>query len=238
MPSKEYIGREVSKWFPGHGNFTGKVTSVDSGDRKYPYHVTYADGDEEDISEKELVTILVSRKSPRQRGRPSKEGEQGRVASQAGEADGENTVARLLHSVQNEANRAQSNDIVRRGPSSGGLDGPSRYSQVVVYGSVAHLAGQTASDTSSRSGKSYGGQTQQVLKQIDQLLRAVGSNKSRILRALVHLKDVEAGAADFNKAWDAWVDSQNLPARTTVQAPMIRPEFLVEITVDAALALS
>jgi len=77
------------------------------------------------------------------------------------------------------------------------------------------------------------GQTRDILGQIEALLQEVGSAKSKVLAATVYLRDI----ADFNamnKAWDAWVDASNPPARTTVEAHLARPDLRVEITVTAA----
>ena len=38
----------------------------------------------------------------------------------------------------------------------------------------------------------------------------------------------------MNAAWDAWVDRANPPARATVEARLVAPEYLVEIAVTAA----
>jgi enamine deaminase RidA (YjgF/YER057c/UK114 family) len=43
----------------------------------------------------------------------------------------------------------------------------------------------------------------------------------------------EIGA--MNRAWDAWLDRANLPARATVQAKLADPRWRVEMTGVAAL---
>ena len=37
----------------------------------------------------------------------------------------------------------------------------------------------------------------------------------------------------MNVAWDAWVDTQNTPARACVQASLAKPEWKVEIKISA-----
>jgi enamine deaminase RidA (YjgF/YER057c/UK114 family) len=102
-----------------------------------------------------------------------------------------------------------------------------RMSQAVVHGSTVYLAGQVA------EGSSVKAQTEAVLKKIDGLLAAAGSHKSKLLSATVYL--VNIGTWDeMNTAWDAWVDPANTPGRTTVEARLARPQYLVEITVVAA----
>lgn len=39
----------------------------------------------------------------------------------------------------------------------------------------------------------------------------------------------------MNKAWDEWVDRNNPPARTTVEAKLANPSWKVEIVILAAL---
>ena len=54
-----YVGREVRKHFLGHGWFKGKVDEYDAEDEVRPFHVTFEDGDQEDLSEDKLKKILV-----------------------------------------------------------------------------------------------------------------------------------------------------------------------------------
>jgi enamine deaminase RidA (YjgF/YER057c/UK114 family) len=107
-----------------------------------------------------------------------------------------------------------------------------RMSQAAAYGDMVYLAGQVAADT---VGTGVTAQTQQVLEQIDRLLAAAGSDKSRILSATIYLADM-AGFPEMNAAWDAWVDRDEPPARATVEAKLAGPAYLVEIVVVAVRA--
>lgn len=104
-----------------------------------------------------------------------------------------------------------------------------RMSQMVVHNGTVYLAGQVADDTSGGVEE----QTRQVLKQIDALLAEAGTDKSKILSATIYLVDI-ATFAEMNKAWEAWVDPANTPARATVEAKLAAPKYLVEIQVVAA----
>ena len=55
----------------------------------------------------------------------------------------------------------------------------------------------------------------QVLAAIDALLARAGTDKSRILRAQIFLKDL-AEFADMNSVWEAWVVPPH-PPRATVK---------------------
>ena len=110
------------------------------------------------------------------------------------------------------------------------IDSGKRMSQAVVHGKTIYLAGQVADDTSA----DVAGQTRQVLSKIDRLLESCGSHKSDILSATVYLSDI--GAFDtMNAEWDAWVATDNKPARATVEAQLAAPEYRVEIVIIAAL---
>ncbi len=107
-----------------------------------------------------------------------------------------------------------------------------RMSQAVAHGGLVYLAGQVAADP---VGTGVTAQTQQILEQIDRLLAAAGSDKSRLLTATVYLADIES-FAQMNAAWDAWLDRENPPARATLEAKLAAPHYLVEIVVVAARA--
>ena len=117
------------------------------------------------------------------------------------------------------------NKIIQR------FDVGARMSEMSVYNGVAHLAGQVAEDASA----DISGQTRQVLAAIDSLLARAGSNKTKILMAQIFLSDVRDFAA-MNAVWDGWVTPGHTPPRATVQAPLARPEWRVEIVVTAAIA--
>ncbi len=105
-----------------------------------------------------------------------------------------------------------------------------RLSQAVVHGDTVYLAGMVAADPSADTK----GQTQQILKKIDETLAAVGSGKSKLLSATVYLANM-ATYNDMNVAWDAWVDPANTPARATVEARLAAPKYQVEIMCVAAI---
>ena len=105
-----------------------------------------------------------------------------------------------------------------------------RLSQAVVHGNTAYLAGMVAGDPSADAR----GQTEQILKKIDETLAAVGSDKSKLLSATVYVASM-ALYNDMNAAWDAWVDKANTPARATVEARLASPKYLVEIMAVAAI---
>lgn len=105
-----------------------------------------------------------------------------------------------------------------------------RYSEVVINRSTVYLSGQLADDLSGDIHQ----QTRETLANIDRLLAEVRTDKSRLLSALIHLREFD-DYAGMNEVWDAWLPAGTAPARTTVQALMYSPDVRVEITVVAAL---
>ena len=105
-----------------------------------------------------------------------------------------------------------------------------RLSRVVTYNGVAYLAGLTADNRSA----TIKGQTEEVLKKIDALLKLAGTSKSRLLSATVYVSDMRL-KPQMDEAWLAWVDPGNVPARACVEARLGTPDTLVEIMVMAAL---
>jgi enamine deaminase RidA (YjgF/YER057c/UK114 family) len=105
-----------------------------------------------------------------------------------------------------------------------------RYSEAAIFNGVVYLAGMVpeceAADIRS--------QTADVLRQIEQRLIESGSDKTRILRTQIYLKDITDIAA-MNEVWDAWVEAGSAPPRATVQAALADPAYLIEVVVTAAV---
>ena len=110
------------------------------------------------------------------------------------------------------------------------IDPGPRLSEAAVHGNRMYLSGMIPEDTS----QDVTGQVKQALAEIDSLLAKGGSDKSRILTAVIYLADIGDFAA-MNAVWDAWVSPGNTPARATVQAQMNDPKMKVEIVVVAAI---
>jgi len=104
-----------------------------------------------------------------------------------------------------------------------------RLSAAVVHGNTVYIAGQVSAGSSTVKG-----QTEEILRKIDELLAATGSHKSKLLQATVYLTSM-SGYDEMNAAWEAWVDPRNTPARATVEARLAAPKSLVEIAAIAAI---
>ena len=102
--------------------------------------------------------------------------------------------------------------------------------RVVEHNGVLYFGGIVADDRSLP----MKGQTAQILAKIDKFLAEAGTDKSKILRAEIFIKDLQDFEA-MNRVWDAWVPEGNAPPRATVQANLARPAWLIEIVVTAAV---
>ena len=108
------------------------------------------------------------------------------------------------------------------------IDVGARMSGAVIHGNTVYLAGQVG------EGESVTEQCKSALAEVDRLLTAAGSNKSKILQTLIYLSDISY-FAEMNAAWEAWVDPANTPARATSEAKLAAPKYKVEFIVTAAL---
>ena len=110
------------------------------------------------------------------------------------------------------------------------FDVGARLSEMAVHNGVCYLAGQVAADGTQDAA----GQTQQVLAAIDALLARAGTDKRKLLRVEIFLKDL-ADFSAMNAVWEAWLPAGHAPPRATVQAHLAKPEWRVEMVVTAAL---
>jgi enamine deaminase RidA (YjgF/YER057c/UK114 family) len=104
-----------------------------------------------------------------------------------------------------------------------------RFAEVVVHDDTVYLAGHVGSDP----GAGVYEQTRDILAQIDAHLTAAGTDKSRLLMVNVWLVDI-ATFDEMNRAWEEWLDRDNMPARATVEAHLASPDYKVEIAAIAA----
>lgn len=110
--------------------------------------------------------------------------------------------------------------------------GPSRYSptrsRIVVHDGVL----TTVAVATEKSPDLYE-QARDALANIDRHLAEAGSDKSRILMVMIYVTDITR-KAEFNRAWDEWVDRDNLPLRACVGVDL-EGEDLVELIVTATV---
>ena len=102
-------------------------------------------------------------------------------------------------------------------------------SRAVEHNGVVYVAGLTADDRSVGMKE----QTEQVLAKIDGYLAKCGTDKSKLLTAMIYITDMSQKPA-MNEVWTAWVDPDNKSTRACVCVELDGPTTLVEIVVTAA----
>jgi len=100
--------------------------------------------------------------------------------------------------------------------------------EVVKYNGVLYLAGVVADDKTL----DMAGQARQCFEQIDQLLAAQGSNREKLLTALIFITDMKR-KPDMNRMWKEWLAPSHLPTRATIGVADL-DGYLIEIVVTAA----
>ena len=107
------------------------------------------------------------------------------------------------------------------------------YSQAVAYGDFVFSSGQIPLDP--RTGQFVEGgiaeQTEQVLKNLSEVLRAAGVGLSDVVKTTVYLADMSDFAA-MNEVYGRYFP-ENPPARSTVEAARLPRDARVEIDVIA-----
>lgn len=103
------------------------------------------------------------------------------------------------------------------------------YNKVVEANGFVFTAGIVADDP----GQDVKGQTQQILKEIDRLLKLCGTDKSKVVSATIWVSDIRTRDA-MNEIWIAWTGGKDLPGRACIEAKLADPRMLVEIGVIAA----
>jgi enamine deaminase RidA (YjgF/YER057c/UK114 family) len=105
-----------------------------------------------------------------------------------------------------------------------------RMSRVVVHHGTAYFSGLVPDNMFD----GFEEQMKDVLNKIDSLLAELGSDKTKILSAVIYLPDIDHFSR-MNTIWDSWVVAGQAPARATVGAKLARPEYMIEIMITAAV---
>jgi enamine deaminase RidA (YjgF/YER057c/UK114 family) len=113
----------------------------------------------------------------------------------------------------------------------GGDQNRARSSQISVHNGTVYFA--ATPDRPFDPSASAAEQTKQVLKRVEERLKAAGSDKSKILIAQVWISDMRH-FAEMNAAWDAWVDQNSPPVRACGAVDLGHPDMKVEMIITAA----
>jgi enamine deaminase RidA (YjgF/YER057c/UK114 family) len=108
------------------------------------------------------------------------------------------------------------------------------YSRGVRIGDHVFIAGTAATDGEDRvCGDDAYSQTDFIIRKIRGALRDLGADLDDVVSTVTHLSDV-AHFEDYARAHREYFGDIR-PVNTTVQATLVRPELLVEITATAVV---
>jgi 2-iminobutanoate/2-iminopropanoate deaminase len=107
------------------------------------------------------------------------------------------------------------------------------YSQAVRGGGLVFCSGQVALDpaTGQITGSEVRAQTDRVMKNLEAVLKAAGTDFSKVVRTTVYLKTMNDFAA-MNEIYASFFPAPP-PARSTVEVSRLPKDALVEIDVVA-----
>ena len=100
------------------------------------------------------------------------------------------------------------------------------YSQAIVSGGFVFTSGQLGIDENGVFASSVAGQTENAIKNLSEVLRAAGSDLSRVVKTTCFLSNI-ADFAAFNETYGKYFT--NKPARSLIQAAALPKGSLVEI---------
>ena len=108
------------------------------------------------------------------------------------------------------------------------------YSQAVMHGNTLYTSGQIAIDpaTGEMLDENVEVETQQVMKNMKEVLAAAGMDFSNVVKSSIFLKDM----GDFqavNGIYGSYFDEATAPARETVQVAQLPKDVRVEISMIA-----
>jgi len=112
------------------------------------------------------------------------------------------------------------------------------YSQALVHHNIVYVSGQLPIDpkTGEKRTGSIEEQTEQVLSNLSEILKAAGSNLSQVLKTTVYLSDIELWSR-VNAVYARFF-GEHRPARTVVPTSNLHYGLQVEIEAMATLEKS
>ena len=109
------------------------------------------------------------------------------------------------------------------------------YSQAVIHNGLVYCSGQIAlnPDTMEIVGEDAKSQAQQVMKNLAEVLRAAGSDFSKVIKCSIFLDSMDEFGV-VNEVYGAFF-TENPPARETVAVQTLPKNVLVEISCIASI---
>lgn len=102
--------------------------------------------------------------------------------------------------------------------------------RIVEHNGIAFLGGLIADDLS----QSMGDQTEQICAKLDKLLGEAGTDKTKLLSAMLYVTDMSQ-KSEMNAAWTKWIAAADLPTRATIGVADLGKDVLIEVVVTASI---
>lgn len=112
-------------------------------------------------------------------------------------------------------------------------------SEAVIAGSMVFVSAQTASLPGEAEGGASGNaeeQTASALGKVQILLEEAGSSQTKIVTAVLYVRDFEDMSA-VHAAWRRWTGDDNMPATTVVQAGVEKEDSGLRVAVQVTAHL-
>jgi 2-iminobutanoate/2-iminopropanoate deaminase len=111
------------------------------------------------------------------------------------------------------------------------------YSQAVTAGDFVFLSGQIPIDpeTASVAGGGIREQTEQVMKNLEAILKTVGLTFRNVVKTEIYLKNMD-DFATMNEVYASFFQDGAKPARATIEVSRLPRDVLVEISCTAYLS--
>jgi len=103
-----------------------------------------------------------------------------------------------------------------------------RFHEAVIHNGTLYLSGSVA------AGATVTEQATKIFESLDAALTKYGSDKEHVLSGSVYLTDMST-FNEFNAVWNAFFNEGTHPVRTCIGAALANPDYLVEITLVAAI---
>jgi 2-iminobutanoate/2-iminopropanoate deaminase len=107
------------------------------------------------------------------------------------------------------------------------------YSQAVKHGNIIYCSGQIALDheTTEIVGATASVQTKKVMGNLGEVLKAAGSDYSKVLKCTIYMKNLE-DFSEVNEIYESFFPASP-PARATVEVSRLPKDVLIEIDLIA-----
>lgn len=102
--------------------------------------------------------------------------------------------------------------------------------RIVEHNGTVYLGGLIADDLT----QTMGGQTAQICEKLDELLAEAGTDKTKLLSAMLYVTDMSQ-KAEMNASWTSWIAAADRPTRATIGVADLGKNVLIEVVVTAAL---